>query len=146
VVRESHIIGRGSQDITLNLAKSLGVTNDFAEKLKRNYGKNEKQQDEQITQIVDAIINPILSDANSILLSFQKKYNKIVNRAILVGGGAILTGLLDKAQQKIGVEVILGDPFEKVEIPAFLQEVLKNTGANFTVALGLALRKLQELE
>jgi len=145
VVRDSHIISRGSQDITLNAAKSMGITNDFSEKIKRNYGKNEPKQDEQLTEIIDLVVNPIFSDANTILLNFQKRYNKTISRAILVGGGALLPGVIDKASKKIGVEVVQGNPFDKVEVPAFLQEVLQETGSSFTVAIGLALRKLQEL-
>lgn len=44
------------------------------------------------------------------------------------------------------MEVTLADPFQKVQSPAFLEEVLKNAGPEFAVAVGLALRKLQEEE
>jgi type IV pilus assembly protein PilM len=146
VVRDSHIISRGSQDITLNASRSMGISFDYAEKLKRNYGKNKTEQDEAIRTAVINVMNPILSDANSILNSFQKRHNKNVSRAVFVGGGALLTGLDAMAQKKLGVEVMMGDPFSKVEVPAFLMEVLKETGLSFTVAIGIALRKLQELE
>jgi type IV pilus assembly protein PilM len=146
VVRDSHIISRGSQNITLNASSAMGITVDYAEKLKRNYGNNNEKQDKQLKEVIDLVIDPIFSDANSILYSFQKKYNKNVSRVVLVGGGALLHGIEDRAVKKFGVEVILGDPFGKVEVPAFLMEVLKSTGLSFTVAIGLALRKLQELE
>lgn len=146
VIRDSHILSRGSQDITLNISRSMSISFDYAEKLKRNYGKNKAEQDEIIKTNIEAVMNPILSDANSILLSFQKKHNKNVARTVFVGGGALLNGLQSVAQKKLGVEVIMGNPFEKVEVPAFLMEVLKETGLSFTVAIGIALRKLQELE
>jgi len=146
VVRDSHIISRGSQDITLNASRSMGISFDYAEKLKRNYGKNKTEQDQQIRNSVENVINPILSDANSILINFQKTHNKNVSRAILVGGGSLLNGIDVIAQKKLGVEVLSGDPFSKVEVPAFLMDVLKETGLSFTVAIGIALRKLQELE
>jgi type IV pilus assembly protein PilM len=146
IVRDSHIISKGSQDITLNGSKSLGVTVDYAEKLKRNYGQNEEQQDQILTDVIDSVMNPIFADAASILMSFQKKNNKDISRVILVGGGALLRGTKERAQQKFGIEVVEADPFSKVEVPAFLADVLKETGLSFTVALGLALRKLQELE
>jgi hypothetical protein len=41
--------------------------------------------------------------------------------------------------------VFYGDPFAKVETPAFLEGMLKQTGLAFATAIGLALRKLQEL-
>ena len=146
VVRDSHIISRGSQDITMNASRSMGISFDYAEKLKRNFGKNKTEQDAALKNSIESVLNPILSDANSILLNFQKKYNKNVSRTIFVGGGALLNGLGGIAQKKLGVEVLLGNPFEKVEVPAFLMPVLKETGLSFTVAIGIALRKLQEIE
>jgi Tfp pilus assembly PilM family ATPase len=40
---------------------------------------------------------------------------------------------------------VLGLPFDKVEAPAFLNNVLKEAGPEFAVAIGLALRKLEDL-
>ena len=42
-------------------------------------------------------------------------------------------------------QIEIANPFAKVEYPAFLEEVLKNAGPEFTVAIGLAIRKLQEI-
>jgi Tfp pilus assembly PilM family ATPase len=62
----------------------------------------------------------------------------------LVGGGSSLRGLQPIAQVNFQIETVAGSPFEKVEAPAFLTEVLKETGPEFAVAVGAALRKLQE--
>lgn len=144
VIRDSHIVNRGSQDITLAVAKSLNVSVDFAEKLKRNFGLNSPQQDEVISGIVETTMNPIFTDANSILLRFQKEHNKNVSKILLTGGGALLKGLTEKAQKKFGIETIISNPFDKVETPAFLQAILQQTGVMFAGAIGLAMRKLQE--
>ena len=63
----------------------------------------------------------------------------------LVGGGSALHGFRDLAARNFKVEVISGNPFEKVEVPAFLENILKETGPEFTVAVGCALRCLQEI-
>jgi len=63
----------------------------------------------------------------------------------LVGGGSALKGIVDVAKNMFQTEVVAGDPFGKVVAPAFLEKVLKDTGPEFTVALGAALRRLQEL-
>ncbi len=146
IVRDSHIISRGSQDITLNAAKSIGVTVDYAEKLKRNYGQNEDEHDKALKDVIDSIIGPIFSDAANILLNFQQKQKKDISKVILVGGGSLLKGMKEKAQERFGIEVVEANPFSKIEVPAFLVDVLRETGLSFTVAIGLALRKLQELE
>lgn len=146
IVRDSHIINKGSQDITVNIAQSLNIPVDLAEKLKRNYGHNEREQDEHIKRISDLVLLPIFSETNSVILNFEKERNKNIAKVIVVGGGALFNGFVEKAKGDIGIEVVAGDPFSKVETPAFLEEILSKTGYAFSTALGLALRKLQELE
>ncbi len=57
----------------------------------------------------------------------------------------MLHGLENIAREKVKIEVVLGDPFSKAESPAFLEEILKETGPEFAVSVGLALRKLSEM-
>ncbi len=146
IVRESHIINKGSQDITLNISKALNVNVEYAEKLKRNFGNNNTEQDQKIAEVVDLTLSPVFSQANATILSYGRRYNKTISKMILVGGGCLLNGLIDKANEKIGIRVEKGNPFERTLAPAFLQDVLKETGLAFSTAVGLALRKLQEME
>ncbi|MEY2641063.1 MAG: hypothetical protein RL150_456 [Candidatus Parcubacteria bacterium] len=145
IIRDSHIISKGSQDITLNIAQSLNVSVEFAEKLKRNYGRNTREQDEQIKEIIDLVLLPVLSEINTVLLNFQKRYSKNVSKVFLVGGGSLLYGIDRRAQERLALPVLFGNPFGKVETPAFLEGVLKQAGLGFAAAIGLALRRLQEL-
>jgi Tfp pilus assembly PilM family ATPase len=63
----------------------------------------------------------------------------------LVGGGSALKGIVDVAKQNFQTEVDSGNPFSKVVAPIFLEKVLRETGPQFAVAVGVALRRLQEL-
>jgi type IV pilus assembly protein PilM len=146
VIRDSHIIPKGSQKITLSTAETLGVDVNFAEKLKRNFGKNDEAQDKVLANSIDWVFDPLFGDIKNIILAFQRKHKKVVSKAILTGGGSLLNGLTDRATKKLEIQVEAGDPFSKIEAPAFLDQVLKETGGSFSVAIGLALRQLQELE
>jgi type IV pilus assembly protein PilM len=146
IIRDSHIINRGSQDITLNISKSLNVDIDFAEKLKVNFGNNDRDQDVKIAEIIDSNINPIFNDVNRLFLNFQKIHNKNVTKIFLTGGGSLLRGIVEKAEKRFAIETKIGKPFDKIETPAFLEPVLNSTGTMFAGAIGLALRKLQELD
>ena len=42
-------------------------------------------------------------------------------------------------------DVAIANPFRKVETPAFLNDVLKQVGPEFDVAIGVALRRLEEI-
>jgi cell division ATPase FtsA len=65
---------------------------------------------------------------------------------VLIGGGSALKGVVDVAKNNFQTEVVAGNPFSKVVTPAFLEKVLSETGPEFAVAMGIALRRLQELD
>ena len=50
------------------------------------------------------------------------------------------------AKTFFSVDVKIADPFSKTEAPAFMRPVLEAIGPEFAVAVGLALRKLEEGE
>lgn len=141
IVRVFHVVNRGSQDITKNISQSLGVTFNEAEKLKRTIGLDDKM-DGKVSSIVKLSISYIFSDINSVVLSYEKKYNKNVKKVILVGGGSLLKGLLENTKENFNTEVVYSDPFARTETPAFLEPILKASGPEFAVAVGLALRQL----
>ncbi len=145
IIRTSHIVNRGSQDITLALSKALNITVETAEAYKRDLTQVPDDQKENFAQIANISLDFIFSEVKRILQNYQKKYNKDIPKVIMVGGGARLNGVLKIAENHLETQIVLGDPFEKTEAPAFLEEVLKNTGPEFTVAMGTALRKLQEM-
>src|SRR3989338_2678221 len=144
IVRTSHTINRGSQDITAALAQSLGINVAEAEKLKRDNGLITEGKT-GTAEAAAIILGYIFAEVNRVLISYQRKSGKVGRRVILTGGGSTLKGILPFAQENLESEVELADPFAKVDAPAFLQGVLKDAGPQFTVALGIALRQLQEL-
>ena len=62
---------------------------------------------------------------------------------VLAGGGASLPGLKEVAHESLSAEVEIANPFSHAEAPAFLEEVLREIGPGFAVAVGIALRKLK---
>jgi type IV pilus assembly protein PilM len=145
VIRDSHVINRGSQDITAAIASGLGVPTDKAEDLKR--GESSLNIDPQrVLEIQTLVLNDIFSEANRVILNYQKKRNKSVSKVILAGGGSIIPNVIDVAKSSFETDVFTADPFSKVETPAFLGSVLKKAGPEFAVALGAALRKLEEMQ
>jgi type IV pilus assembly protein PilM len=143
IVKASHTVNRGAQDITKTISQSLGMTVEKAEVAKREYGLT---GDKQLADVTKLTLDYIFAEANRALLAYEKKSNRAINKVYLVGGGSALKGLADVAKDSFKTEVVAGDPFGKLATPAFLTQVLKETGPEFSVAIGLALRKLQELD
>jgi len=145
VLKASHVINRGSQDITLAISKSMNISFDEAEKLKRTNGILENNSNTGVSEVSSVTVDYIFSETGRFVLGYYKKSGKKLSKITLTGGGALLKGIKEKAQSSFETTVAVADPFSKLEYPAFLQEVLKTAGPEFTVAIGLAIRKLQEV-
>jgi len=149
VVKASHVISSGGQDITQTLSKSLSISVSKAEELKRDFGVSDAGLNKDADtinskEIISSGLDRIFNEASKVLMQYQKKHNKNISNVILTGGGATLKGILPLAKNHFEVEVSMSNPFTKVESPAFFEKVLKEIGPEFAVAVGLALRQLQE--
>lgn len=145
LLRTSHLISRGSQDITLAISKSLGISVEEAEKTKIENGLTRGQgRQMDVSSITSLTLDYIFSEINRVIFNYQKNTEKKVSNIFLTGGGVLLKGLKEKAETSFKLPVTIADPFSKAEYPAFLESVLKQAGPSFSVALGLALRGLQE--
>ena len=146
ILRASHIINKGGQDITLALSKALSIEVADAESLKRSRGLKGGPEYKEPTEIITVNLDYVFYEANTALLNYQKKYGKNVGSIIMTGGGALLKGLIDLAKIGFQTQVITADPFGKLETPAFLAEEFASAGPEFAVAIGAALRRLSEAE
>jgi type IV pilus assembly protein PilM len=150
VLKASHTVNSGGQDITNDIAKSLGISADQAEVMKRKYGLLDGAPESEtggkhVQDIITNTLDYVFGEANRIVIDYEKKFNKPVSRIVMIGGGSALKGLNEAAKNGFQTEVVSGDPFSKVVTPAFLADVLRQTGPEFAVAVGLALRRLEEM-
>src|SRR3989344_3390433 len=143
MVRGYHTIERGGADITQAISQSLSIPFSEAEKMKKEFGLFGNGAEKSLPDIIKVHIDYIFSEANNVLLGYEKKHNRTINKVIFTGGGALLKGLSEVAANNFRAEIEIGHPFSKVSAPAFLEKVLLSMGPEFAVALGLALRKLQ---
>ena len=142
VLRASHTINRGGQDISFVISKSLGIPFDAAEALKKETGllPSEKGTSEAGMVTMDFIF----SEARRVIFNYQRKSNKNISKIYLSGGGSNLKGFVEAAEAAFQMPVEISNPFNKVQYPAFLEDILRSVGPEFAVAIGLALRKLEE--
>lgn len=146
ILRSSHILDKGSQDITLALSKSLSISINEAENMKRIYGLKGGPEHKELTEIITVNLDYIFYEANATLMAYQKKYNKNISKIVLTGGGVLIKGFIDLAKISFQTEVVYGNAFGKLETPAFLSEQFAHAGPEFSVAIGVALRRLSETQ
>lgn len=148
VVRLSHLVTMGGQHTTEHLARSLNWEFDKAERVKREHGLLEStayspDENDRIKSSLLSTLSRVFSEVNRVLLNYGQRYNKNVSRVVLTGGGSSLPGLRDVAKENLSAEIEFANPFSRTETPAFLEEVLREIGPGFSVAVGVALRKLK---
>lgn len=148
VVRMTHLLSLGGQQVTETLGRSLDWDFEKAERVKREHGFVDSSafSSEENARIHDALLSTlsrVFSEVNRVLLSYGQRYNKNVSSVILTGGGSSLPGLQEVAKSSLSAEVTIADPFSHTEAPAFLGKKLAEIGPSFSVSVGLALRKLK---
>ncbi|MCK6462384.1 MAG: type IV pilus assembly protein PilM [Candidatus Pacebacteria bacterium] len=142
IIKSSHLINKGSHDITLAMAQSLGVDFAKAEEMKKEIGLSDLPEHQEIVDVMKPILDYIFHEIGVFLKDFQARHNRSVSKIIFTGGGSLLKGLSGHGVKRLTVEVEAADPFGKTEHPVFLDKILKEIGPNFSVATGLALGEL----
>ena len=143
MVKSYHTIDRGGADISNSISRSLSISFSEAEKMKKDFGFFGNPAEKSLSDIIKVHFDYIFSETNNVLLGYEKKYGRTISKVIFTGGGSLLKGLKEVAENNFKAEIEIGHPFSKVGAPAFLEKVLLTMGPEFAVALGLALRKLQ---
>jgi type IV pilus assembly protein PilM len=140
VVAFSHSISVGSQDITRAISVSSGVSISRAEAVKKEEG---------LTAVgghdgPDLVFSQIFAEARRVLTQFETTHKKTIASVVLTGGGGVTRSLSAYAKNLFSIDVRVANPFIKTEAPAFMRPILEDIGPEFAVAVGLALRKLNE--
>ena len=143
VVALSHNIPQGGQDVTRTIATSSGMSVASAEAMKKEHGfANEKGTYDR--RSIELVFSRIFQEAKRALNQYESAKGKKVSCLVLTGGGGVTKELEAYAKSFFSIGVSIADPFGKAQTPAFMHPVLEAIGPEFAVAVGLALRKLEE--
>lgn len=140
ILQSSHLIDKGSQDITIALSKSFGIDIERAEEIKRNPSNlGDEISKDRFSEVSSLPLSHIFTEANNVLSDYQNKHGKVVSKVIFSGGGSLSDGLMDFAKKYFKINIEMSDPFARLDAPVFLKNTLKEIGPEFAVAIGLAL-------
>jgi len=144
VVAFSHNIPQGGQDVTRSIATAHGLSISQAESFKKQhgFGNNNAPYDRST---IETVFSRIFDKARRVMAQFETANKKSISGLVLTGGGAVTKELGTYAKEFFSIPVTIADPFKKTEAPAFMRPVLAEIGPEFAVAVGLALRKLEEI-
>jgi type IV pilus assembly protein PilM len=130
---------------TQAISEKLRIPFEEAENLKREIGLNPKRRDARIFLILQKEIQKLIEQIREIENYFLGK----IERVILTGGSATLPYLKEYLAENLEKEVLIGDPWEKIDIEIlrkkeYFKEALKINPYLYSVAIGSALRGLEK--
>jgi type IV pilus assembly protein PilM len=138
------ILPSGGRDITLAVARGLGVEDDVAERLKRGEavpGLDEVPDPAQVQQLSIQRATSFVDEIRSSLEFYTAQaQGATIERVVVSGGGAKLDGFMDLLRQRIPVEIDAGRVFQHVRHNLQLSdEALAEAEPLLAVAVGLAI-------
>jgi cell division ATPase FtsA len=141
-VLDMHVISRGSKNSTEQIAKALSVPLDTAEETKRRFGYAGDASNPYLKDVMQLSSYPLFGEVARLSLMYERKYNQVIEGVVLVGGGARVPGVMLAYDQTVHIPARIGAPFDQVDVPDFLHEMIQKVGPTYAVALGCALKKL----
>jgi len=148
VVAFSHNIPQGGQDVTRTIAAAGNLPIAQAEEQKKEHGFTAAADGAAAPyqrSTIEIVFAHIFEEAKRALTQYETGTKKSVASLVLTGGGGVTKDLAGYAKDFFSIPVEIADPFSKTQSPAFMQPVLAAIGPEFAVAVGLALRKLEEV-
>jgi Tfp pilus assembly PilM family ATPase len=96
-------------------------------------------------ETIQSVYAHIFEETKRVVTQYETAHKTPISAILLTGGGGVTKELITYARQFFSIDVRVSDPFAKVQAPEFMRPLLKEIGPEFAVAVGLALRKLEEL-
>jgi len=93
--------------------------------------------------VVVKAIAPILSEIKYMLDFYNMSNQKPIEKLVLSGGSALLLNLSSYLSDKLNLQVVVGDPFNRVTYSDELRPIIREIGPKLAVAVGLALRDIE---
>ena len=144
MLQMSHSLDVAGAEMTKILANAMKVEIKRAEDFKKSYGtdnKEDKESKRELRELLQTSIDKIADESERLINSYQAKTNRKIEKLILNGGSAQLSGIGEYMEERLSIKPVVADPWSKVDYPPALELVLKEIGPQFSVAAGAAMRE-----
>lgn len=136
-------IDMGGQAITRSISNSLNISPERAEQFKKDVGlSGSGGAVNTIPKTIEESVSTIVNEIKYTIGLYQNQSNKRVEKIVLAGGAAMLSGLSAHLSSVLDINTYVGDPWARVVYPVELKPVLNEIGSRMAVAIGLAMRDI----
>lgn len=136
----SRSVATGGEVLTRAVSTTLSVTPQQAEEYKKAYGLNPKALEGRVKQAIEPAFKLIIEEVKKTLQFYKTEVRKDEQVGIVTisGGTAGMAEVSTYLTETLGLEVIVGDPFAKVQKNPETQKQLQAWAPLYSIAVGLA--------
>ncbi|MCX6765723.1 MAG: type IV pilus assembly protein PilM [Candidatus Moranbacteria bacterium] len=144
IVKVNRNIDAGGNEVTNTIADSINISKQRAEAFKKE-GKDLLNSKE--SSIIIPTLEMIANESLRIISAYRERGRDArIDGVILSGGSAKLKGIDEYFSKTLEIRSSLGNPWKKIIVSEQLSSVVKKMGTSYSVALGLALRGIEEYQ
>jgi type IV pilus assembly protein PilM len=138
----SRSIPTAGEAFTRAVAQILGVQEAQAEEYKRTYGLSNSQLEGKVKEALEPVMKMVVDEMKKAIHFYQsEEKGDAPTSAVLAGGTAGMPEVAASFTKMLGMEVIVGNPFSKVEVDPEAVKALAGYAPYYSTAVGLALRQ-----
>lgn len=139
----------GGHALTTQLEKQLGLDAEAAEQMKRDIGLPASEPTGTTLEKLHAsplelVVAPVLNEVKYSFGVFERQRKIKIEKIILTGGTSYIPNLAKRIEESLEVRVLLGNPWARVSTPDALDDALREIAPRMAVAVGCALRGVDE--
>lgn len=139
--RISHNYEVGGFEVTKSIARSLNISLEKSEELKKSLGLREIDEN-IINSAMRSLVDMMVFETRKTITNYEEAKNQKISRILLVGGLTNMPNFANYFQQKLGREVYIGNALARIIYPQALSSVILELASTFSVATGLAMRDI----
>ena len=144
VVRMTRNMDIGGTEISRSLSSGLGIDLDRADKLKKSNRINLLDPRDDASRLIGPAMGMVRDEIKRLREIFYKKSPlKKIEKVIFTGGTSKMNSLLDFFAKETEMECQLGNSLARIGIPKKHLPVLEEVAPELAVAIGLAMRGLE---
>lgn len=132
----------GGDAFTRAVAQFLGIDQVQAEEYKRTYGLSANQLEGKVRQSLEPVFRLVGDELKKGIHYYQAEAKGDQIRSVILSGGAAgMPDITAFLTQYLGLEVIIGNPFAKVDVDPEAVKSLTGYAPYYSVSVGLAMRE-----
>lgn len=138
--RVAHNYEIGGFEITKSIARSLNISLERAEELKKKIGLGQSNEN-IINEAMISLVDMMVFETKKTIANYEVG-GKNISKILLVGGLTNMPNFVNYFKGKLGRETFMGDALARVIRPEGLNPLAQEMSSTFAVSIGLAMREV----